>query len=279
MKEAREWFRYIKAALDSNISESEQDAIAFLILEDFSVSKSSVVSNIPAKIDINRLEKIISRINHGEPIQYILGYAWFYNRKFKVNQDVLIPRPETELLIDEILKFKDKGTETVLLDLGTGSGIIPVTTGLLRPSWKIFATDVSSAALEVARQNAEVLGVDVNWICSDMLTTVPEIIGGVDVLVSNPPYISVDEKFTLQRQVVDFEPHLALFGSESDPLNFYRAIQGIGKKLLKPGGSILVEINERYGVEVQNIFYEAGYESVQVIADLDGKSRIVRVDA
>ena len=105
MKGAMEWFRAILAAIDSTITESEREAMAFFILEDFSISRNSVLLNIPAKIDINRLQKIISRINNGEPLQYILGYAWFYNRKFKVSPAVLIPRPETELLVDQILGF------------------------------------------------------------------------------------------------------------------------------------------------------------------------------
>jgi release factor glutamine methyltransferase len=279
MKGAMEWFRDIVAALDSTITESEREAMAFFILEDFSISRNSVLLNMPAKIDINLLQKIISRINNGEPLQYILGYAWFYNRKFKVSPAVLIPRPETELLVDQILGFSGEDSEIVMLDLGTGSGIIPVTTSIQRPSWKIYATDISTEALEIAKQNAVESGANINWLCSDMLSMVPEVAGGVDIIVSNPPYISIQEKSTLQRQVIDFEPHLALFASDTDSLNFYRAVSRIGKQLLKPSGCILVEVNERYPQEVLKIFYEAGFSAGQVIADLDGKPRIVRVDS
>ena len=279
MKGAMEWFRAIVAVLDSIITESEREAMASFILEDFSVSRNSVLLNIPAKIDINRLQKIISRINNGEPLQYILEYAWFYNRKFKVSPAVLIPRPETELLVDQILGFSGKDSELVMLDLGTGSGIIPVTISIQRPSWKIYATDISTEALEMAKQNAVESGANINWLCSDMLSMVPEVASGVDVLVSNPPYISIQEKDTLQRQVIDFEPHLALFASDTDPLNFYRAISRIGKKLLKPKGCILAEVNVQYAGEVLEIFNQDGFLNGQVIADLDGKPRIVRIDS
>jgi release factor glutamine methyltransferase len=278
MKGAMDLFKAIKAAIDSVSNESEKEAMAFLILEFFDIPRNAVFSNISAKIDINLLQKIISRINNGEPLQYILGYAWFYNRKFKVSPAVLIPRPETELLIDQILSFQGDNSKLVLLDLGTGSGVIPITTALARPGWKLFASDISADALEIARQNAIDYAVDINWICADMLKAIPEIPGGVDILVSNPPYVSLEEKSTLHRQVIDFEPHTALFASDTDPLNFYRAISLIGNTLLRSKGLILVEVNERYGAAVQKIFLGSGFKSVKVLTDMDGKSRIVRVE-
>lgn len=221
---------------------------------------------------VNELAAIARRLNQHEPVQYILGETEFYGRVFKVNPAVLIPRPETELLIQEVLMHDNLAS---VLDIGTGSGCIPITLSLEKEKLNVSATDISNEALRVARSNAERLGADVTFLRHDILNdklTVQEL----DVIVSNPPYIAESEKAQMKQNVVDFEPHRALFVPNENPLLFYTAITQKSFAALKPSGMLVVEINERLGREVAETFEHNFFQSVQILKDISGKDRIVK---
>lgn len=270
---------------DLKLEESPEEirALAFGVLNYFGVTNTDVISNKIVPLHIDKLSPIISRLNRHEPLQYILNEAWFYGRKFFVDSSVLIPRPETELLVEESKKYlesfknqhhplRGKGC---ILDIGSGSGCIAISLALEFPLARIVGIDISDKAIRVANRNARELKANVTFKQIDILkeTNLEE---KFDLIVSNPPYISYDEKSSLAKNVLEYEPHLALFASENDPLIFYSAIAAASKKLLAPGGAILVEINERFGREIMAIFKVEGYPEPQLIQDLNGKDRIVQ---
>lgn len=220
------------------------------------------------------LDEDIRRLLDGEPLQYVLGCAGFCGRTFKVSPGVLIPRPETELLVLEAEKAMGEGAADVL-DLCTGSGCIAWSLFLDRPGSRVVAVDVSVEALDVAR--GQFAGESPVFVRADILDTEQEFDCGMfDILVSNPPYVMEKEKSRMRRNVLDFEPGLAIFVPDDDPLLFYRAIAGWGRRFLKDGGTGLVEINEQLGRETAGVFASAGYKDLEIIPDLYGKSRIVR---
>lgn len=244
-----------------------------MIIEHFGYSQLDLHKDKEVIFPTEQLESIVSRINSGEPLQYVLGEAWFYGRLFIVNPSVLIPRPETEILIEQSLKSFSKTNPIRVLDLGTGSGCIPVTLAAECSSWNIVATDISPAALEVARKNALRHQVIVSFLECDMLTDSPK--GKFDLILSNPPYIPYSNRELLQPQVVEYEPHSALFAPDEDPLLFHRAIARWSRELLLSGGKVLVEIQDKTGQSVCDLFDRAGLESAMIIPDLDGKERFV----
>jgi release factor glutamine methyltransferase len=222
------------------------------------------------------------RMASGEPLQYIIGKAWFYNREFKVSPDVLIPRPETEVLVSEALSGSRPSR---VLDLCTGSGCIAWTLALEMPGTEVVAVDVSYEALKVAssqefsREMAKTGALAPEFIQSDVLAEElgPAIEGKFDILVSNPPYVMNKEKELMRVNVLDHEPHLALFVPDDDPLLFYRAIAGHASRFLSPEGFGLVEINEALGEETADVFRASGFEA-RVIRDLSDKDRFVRFE-
>lgn len=223
--------------------------------------------------NIDELAPLIDRINQGEPIQYILEEAWFYGRRFYVDKHVLIPRPETEELIDYIKKQKPER----VLDLGTGSGCIPVTLSLELPGSAVYAIDKSEDALEVARKNAKDNLAKVDFELADILDFQnPFLTDRFDLIVSNPPYVKESEKKEMRKNVLDFEPDLALFVPDNDPLVFYRNIGRIGKKHLVPDGQLWVEINAGLGRETRELFESQGYAEVNLIRDFFGKDRFIQ---
>jgi len=276
MEHLKAVFRKLNQLIDQRLPESEREAISFLVLEHFGYSRSDILKDCMVEIPADKLDSIITRLNDHESVQYILGKAWFYGRAFKVKKGVLIPRPETELIAEIILKHYPGDRVIRVLDLGTGSGCIPVTLAAERPLWEVLAADISPVALDVARFNAEVHQAKVHLMECDMLAEIPDDIGAIDVLVSNPPYIPYSERETMQPQVVDYEPHEALFAPDSDPIIFYRAVSRWAKKLVVPGGRILVEIQEKYGLPVKALFEQDGFKEVTIICDLDNKDRIVQ---
>ena len=225
------------------------------------------------------------RMAAGEPIQYIIGKAYFYDREFKVTPDVLIPRPETELLVREALTWAQRsGRKSMrIADLCTGSGCIAWSMALELPGSEVTAVDISDGALAVASgQKFEgVMGapdgsVAPKFIKADVLASPPDGLGCYDMILSNPPYVMESEKALMRKNVLDHEPWLALFVSDDDPLIFYRAVAAWAKGLLNPGGLCLVEINEALGAETAQVFVEAGFHDVEVIQDLNSRDRFVR---
>ena len=267
-------FEKLIQALNLDESDDEIQAIVFEVLNHFGISRTDVLSQKPVDLNFNNLLPIIGRLNNHEPVQYVLGEAWFCGHKFFVNSSVLIPRPETEQLVEEVLKINSTKNEFSILDIGTGSGCIAISLSLMFPQAKTWAIDVSSEALSMAKKNARQLNARVNFVNQNILND-PLSNQTFDLIVSNPPYISSVEKNSISKNVVDYEPHLALFVDEPDPLIFYRAIANVAIKSLNPGGQVLVEINERFGPEIKSIFRSSGLSECKIIKDLSGKDRIV----
>lgn len=242
-----------------------------------------------------RLAQILAELQSHRPIQYVLGEAWFAGMQFFVNEAVLIPRPETEELVEwigeEVLnenqrilnrRTDEQGTDERehrtkhILDIGTGSGCIPISLAKNLPHWSVSSIDVSEAALTVARKNAADLEVDVQFLQIDFLDEWqwPHL-PVVDLIVSNPPYIKVAERQSMAKHVLDFEPSLALFVPDDDALLFYRKIAAFGKTHLRAEGAVFVEINEALGKETVSLFEQQGY-TVTLRKDLQGKDRMIK---
>jgi release factor glutamine methyltransferase len=215
----------------------------------------------------------MERLKTGEPIQYILGLGPFYGRDFLVDKGTLIPRNETEELVHLIIKENPRSGLRIL-DIGTGTGCIPITLSLEMKSPEVFGLDISPEALEIAGKNATQHKAAVNFIQTDILKDIPDL-SDLDIIVSNPPYVPLAEKGKMHRNVLAFEPHLALFVSDSDPLIFYRTIGELGKKLLKPNGKLYFEIFEEAGNEVCSLLEKLEYYQIKLHQDLNGKNRMV----
>lgn len=214
------------------------------------------------------------RLKKGEPIQQILGKAPFYGREFKVSRDTLIPRNETEELVHLIIK-ENPQPHLRILDIGTGTGCIPISLALEMNSAEVYGLDISEGALQIARENAKEFKTDVKFYQIDILKEeIP--FDDLDILVSNPPYIPEKGKALMHKNVLDFEPELALFVPDEDPLLFYRVIAEKAKKCLKKGGKLYFEIHEDYGQEVLNLLNQQGYSKIELIQDLNDKDRIVK---
>ena len=218
------------------------------------------------------------RMAVGEPIQYIIGKAYFYDREFRVTPNVLIPRPETELLVREALNWACRsGRKSMrIADLCTGSGCIAWSMALELPGSEVVAVDISDGALAVASgQKFESVAAP-RFIKADVLASPPDGLGCYDMILSNPPYVMESEKALMRKNVLDHEPWLALFVSDDDPLVFYRAVASWAKQLLKPDGIGIVEINEALGPETAAVFSQAGFTDTSVICDLSDRPRFVR---
>lgn len=217
---------------------------------------------------------IIHQLERYRPIQYIVGYTEFYGFKFLVNESVLIPRPETEELV-EWISTDYKGSSPAIIDLGTGSGCIPVSLAKNLPGATIFGADISMEALDVASENALLNGVHVNFISLDILSNRFPEFNPFDVIVSNPPYVTLQQKDRMEHNVLDFEPHLALFVPENDPLIFYKAIGAFANSFLSPKGSLYFEINEDLFQETSNAIKELGFET-ELRKDIHGRYRMLK---
>ncbi len=277
MTNSKELFNELVNQVRLDETRDEICSIIYLLLEDkFGLTKVEVMTGKeiePVKLDY--FNDIIQRINRHEPIQYVLGKAEFYGRAFAVDGSVLIPRPETELLIRAVLK--EKKFSPTILDIGTGSGCIAITLAVEIPSSEVYAIDISEEALTVAQQNAKNLKAKVNFSKFDILAN-EKLEHRFDIIVSNPPYIAESEKKEMNSNVLDFEPPLALFVTDKDPLVFYKVIARRGKSLLKPGGKIFVEINERFGKELKQHFRNEGYGNVSIEKDINNKDRILMAE-
>ena len=219
------------------------------------------------------LENIIFRLQKNEPIQYIRGYAEFCGRNFRVAPGVLIPRPETAELVDLIVKENPDARR--LLDIGTGSGCIAISLDKRLPDADVEAWDISEEALAIARTNNEELEARVLFRQRDVLSDDWEKSPSFDVIVSNPPYVTEAEKDEMEANVLDWEPALALFVPDDDPLRFYRRIATLGRELLLPGGKLYFEINRAFGREIAYMLEMNQYRDIRVIKDIFGKDRIV----
>ena len=221
------------------------------------------------------LMAILEELKTGKPIQYILQEAWFYKMKFKVNPAVLIPRDETEELVDLIIRDEKLGGESSkrLLDIGTGSGCIAIALKKNLPSIAVSAMDVSEEALAVAKINAKDHDLTIQFILADVLNYASAEV--FDIIVSNPPYVKDDERDAMHKNVLTYEPHTALFVSNDDPLIFYRAIATLALKNLKQGGRLYFEINEFLGLEMLALMTSLGFHDIKLHKDLQLKNRML----
>ena len=225
--------------------------------------------------DEEELKEIIEELKTGKPYQQILGHTEFYGKKFFVDENVLIPRPETEELVElakiEIQNLKSKIQNLKLLDIGTGSGIIPITLKKHFPNAEISAIDISEKALEIAQKNADFHKKEINFIQADFLNT--ELTENYDIIISNPPYIGIEENIEIEDSVKGFEPNIALFSPTSDALIFYRKIAKDAEQFLNENGMIFLEINQKLGKETLELF--SNYSESRLIKDLSGNDRFV----
>ncbi|MDO5442151.1 MAG: peptide chain release factor N(5)-glutamine methyltransferase [Bacteroidia bacterium] len=247
----------------------------------------------PAKVDA--LEEALARLRSGEPVQHILGFSEFCGQRYKVTPDVLIPRPETELLVRNTVKeasriqrsripYGKKASPVRILDLCTGSGCIAWTLAVEVPGVEVVAVDISEAALDIARSQSLYFGhnlrekgmVDPVFVEADILDTEQDFNYGMfDIIVSNPPYIMESEKSSMRKNVLDFEPALALFVPDADPLLFYRAIARWSQRFLTKDGKAMTEINETLGKETEEVFKSYGFSHTEIVKDFFDRNRFV----
>jgi len=226
------------------------------------------------------LERYITELSDHRPVQYVLGEAWFQGMRFFVNESTLIPRPETEELVEWVIedyKQQSSGQELRVLDVGTGSGCIPISIKKKLPFTRMISCDISAEAIEVARKNASTLGTDVRFVPADILDQAcwqefPEL----DIIISNPPYIPAADKLSMSSNVLNHEPHLALFVPDSNALIFYQAIAKLAERKLTVGGTIYFEIHEGLAQPVTGLLHEQGFVDIIVRKDMQGKDRMVK---
>ena len=272
-----------------NVYESDElrNIIELVIEHITNMSRAEQVKNkVPylTCIQLEDLDAITERLKKNEPVQYVLGEAWFAGMKFKVNKNVLIPRPETEELVDWIVKesqksnpesFRDKSQN--IIDIGTGSGCIPITLKHQLPEANVSAIDVCSEALFTATENAIALNAEINFLLIDFLDEEKwKELEQYDIIVSNPPYVKQSEISSMHERVKEFEPHLALFVPDNDALLFYKKLSGFSVTHLHRGGSLFVEINEGLGEQVVNTFRSAGLSNIELRKDMQGKDRMIK---
>ncbi len=221
------------------------------------------------------MESVLKGLKLQEPIQYLLGHTEFYGLHFKVSPYVLIPRPETEELIRWILDESDDSVKSIL-DLGTGSGCIAISLKNAMPQAQVFGIDKSVKALNLAQQNADLNEVGVDFFAFDILEQESLNFMDFDIMVSNPPYVTESDKAKMERNVLDFEPHTALFVTDDDPLIFYRKIVDLADGHLKSGGKLFFEINESFHAEIRSLLVDRGYTSVEIKKDLNGRYRMAK---
>lgn len=231
---------------------------------------------LPAQVE-RQLDTDLPQLLDGHPLQYVLGEAEFYGLNFHVTPDVLIPRPETEELVDLIVRQCQHSPALRIWDVGTGSGCIAIALAKHLPQAEVFSSDISEAALAVARENAKSNHVAINFARHDMLDTANLPFGDTrfDILVSNPPYIPAALRSTMHRNVVAHEPHSALFVPDESPLLFYEALAQIGKGCLTPHGEVYAETFENYHDELKHLFINHGFIGFESITDINGKKRMI----
>ena len=231
-----------------------------------------------SEAEVQKWEAIISELKTEKPIQYIIGETWFYDSKFYVNEYTLIPRSETEELVDWIVeteKKNDKREKLAILDIGTGTGCIPISLKKNIPQAEVSAIDVSEEALKVAKRNAESNQVEINFILQNILET-EDLKQQFDIIVSNPPYVRNLEKQEIKKNVLEFEPHLALFVEDTDALLFYRKIAQLALKNLTPNGLLFFEINQYLGKETVELLENLGFKNIELKKDIYGNDRMIK---
>lgn len=272
--------KHIIQQLKTNYEQREAENICNILLEEFTglnkVQRLVAATTTLSEQQQRNIDTALQQLLLHKPLQQVLGYTWFYHNKFIVNENVLIPRPETEELVDVIIK-ENQHQSISILDIGTGSGCIAISLQLNLHNATVTAIDISNKALYIAQQNAQQLNANIHFIELDFLNEshwqqLPQF----DIIVSNPPYITYEEKNEMHKNVLDHEPHLALFTPNNDALIFYRKIAAFAQAHLKLNGKIYVEINETLSHQTQEIFTSNNYTTT-VLKDLQRKDRMIRI--
>jgi release factor glutamine methyltransferase len=256
----------------------------FLLIEyHFGLKKVDISLSPEKELTARESELIFSalhRLKKEEPIQYIIGETAFYGLTFKVDQNVLIPRPETEELVDWIIKNSNENQGLRILDIGTGSGCIAISLAKQLPDAEVYALDISKKALQVALYNAKLNKVSIQFIEQDILKTNVTLKGAdnlqFDIIVSNPPYVRASEKAAIKKNVLDFEPHSALFVDDTNPILFYEAIVMFAKKKLRKEGRLFFEINQYLSNEITQMLNKYGFTKIEPRKDLYGNDRMIK---
>jgi len=271
--------------LDAIYGKEEANSFFFMLTEsyfNFGRIQLALEPNFTiSKNEENKLKKALKALKQQKPIQYILGETEFYGLPFKVNDSVLIPRPETEELVNWIIsKFRIQNSEFRILDIGTGSGCIAIALAKNLPNTKVYALDISKNAIKIAKKNAKLNNVKVAFIEADILKLK---VGSwkleglkFDIIVSNPPYVRNSEKEKMQPNVLAHEPHLALFVKDNDALQFYKAITKFAVQNLSKNGMLFFEINEYLGKQMINLLENNGFKNIKLKQDIFGKDRMIK---
>lgn len=271
-------FIYIKNALDGHYSDNEIASLSRLIIEHILHRQFSplVLETVHSSAEQRHtVTEIVDRLKKREPIQHILGETEFYGLPLYVNKNVLVPRPETEELVELIISEVDENTTIRILDIGTGSGAIAIALAVNLPNAKIEAWDISAEAIAIASSNAKRNKVDITFSQVDVLAEFTTE-GKFDIIVSNPPYVLESEKEDMDKNVLDYDPHLALFVPDSDALRFYVRIAELAQSMLCPNGRLYFEINRAKGQETKLMLEDKGFKGVEVIKDISHNDRMVK---
>ena len=273
--------------LSSLYEEQEIESFFYIILEKLHGLKRIDLALNPQKVmdgaHLKQWKNIVSELIKQRPVQYILGETTFYGLSFLVNENTLIPRPETEELVELIIEstnYELRNTKLKVLDIGTGSGCIAISLAKHLPTSEVYAIDVSEEALATAKKNAELNKVAIDFISTNILDVVTlSAVAGLDkqfdIIVSNPPYVRNLEKYEIKPNVLEYEPHLALFVDDIDPLLFYRKIAELAIKNLNPNGKLYFEINQYLGKETVELVKSFGFKNVKLIKDIYGNDRMI----
>jgi release factor glutamine methyltransferase len=274
--------RHFIEVLAETFPQREAEQLMRVLLEDlFDLDLKRQLMDPNLRIDewqYHQLEEAVKRLLSGEPVQYVTGVARFGDLLIKVSPAVLIPRPETEELVQKICASLPKEKPLRIWDIGTGSGCIAIALAKYFENAEVIAFDVSEAALQIAKENAESNGAKVTFVQDDVLNPKSEFFNQpVDLVVSNPPYVCDSERADMEKNVLDWEPENALFVPDDDALLFYRQILHLAKKLLTPDGQVWFEINERMGNEMLLLCREMGFAELEILTDFEDKPRFVRI--
>lgn len=282
MKTVKDVSAEFRKELSALYDTKEIDSLCMIVLAEITGTSSAKIKAFP-ELEIpeeqsTKINQTLIRLKTGEPVQYILGHTEFFGLPFKVNPSVLIPRPETEELVEWIISSAENSQLTAerILDIGTGSGCIAISLKKNLDA-KVSAIDISDAALNTAKQNAELNYVNINFIHADILNLKSELGNSkFEIIVSNPPYVTLEDKKQMHLNVTDFEPHNALFVPEDDPLIFYKEIADFAAKHLEKGGLLFFEINESYSEEMIGLLNSRAFINIELRKDMSGKFRMMK---